>query len=151
VWAVDPYVEMLEETERAARARVPGGDQRLVLHCARIEEFASSLPPASFEVVHAGFVLPFVESNSFARSFRCIAESLRVGGLFVGQFFGPDDEFIRTSSAGAMTSHTAEEVAGLLRDNAMTELHREEVRRDGHIGRGVPKFWHVHHVIARRT
>jgi hypothetical protein len=96
-------------------------------------------------------VLPFVESALFADAFRAIAASMREGGVFVGQFFGPDDQFVREAAPGAMTSHTREEVDAILRANALVALHSEEARRDGKIGRGRSKFWHVHHVIARRS
>jgi SAM-dependent methyltransferase len=150
VQAVDPYRSMIDATSRAVMEHAPSRLGRLRLDCARIEELAPALPRAEFDLVHAGFVLPFVESASFADAFRSIAASMQEGGMFVGQFFGPDDEFVREAAPGAMTSHTREEVDALLCENALVAMHREEVRRDGKIGRGRSKFWHVHHVIARR-
>lgn len=151
VRAVDPYRSMLDATSRAVMEHAPSRIGRLRLDCARIEELAPTLPRAEFDLVHAGFVLPFVESALFADAFRAIAASMREGGVFVGQFFGPDDQFVREATPGAMTSHTREEVDAILRANALVALHSEEARRDGKIGRGRSKFWHVHHVIARRS
>ena len=60
----------------------------------------------------------------------------------------PDDEFIRTTEAGGMTAHHAHELPSLLDDFDI--LAHEEVNRQGSIGRGIAKWWHVHHVIARK-
>jgi hypothetical protein len=48
-----------------------------------------------------------------------------------------------------MTSHARDEVGRLFADWRVVE--HDEVDRQGAIGRGVPKWWHVHHVVAVRS
>lgn len=147
VTAIDPYRSMIDATAEAIRGGGADWLKRSHLHVCTLEQIAADLPVRGFDVVHAGFVLPFVCPSAFPACFAALHRSLRDHGLLVAQFFGPDDQFVREAAPGAMTSHTASDLDGLL---APFELvHREEVRRDGRIGRGRPKFWHVHHVIAR--
>ncbi len=147
VTAIDPYGSMIDLTTEAIRARDPDWLRRCHLHVCTLEEIAADLPTGEFDIVHAGFVLPFVRSSAFPMCFEALHRSLRANGLFVAQFFGPDDQFVREAEPGTMTAHTAAELDTLLAQFAV--LQREEVRREGRIGRGRPKFWHVHHVIAR--
>lgn len=141
--AFDPYPEMLERTRAILSA-----DQldRVRLALGTLEDHAEVLTPSRYDLVHAGFVLPFVRPQAFERCWNRLITSLRPGGVFAGQFFGPNDEFIRASSAGEMTAHGDVDVDRLLA--GWTVVEREEVDRQGAIGRGKPKWWHVHHVVA---
>ena len=147
VTAIDPYPRMIDLTAEAIRAADAGWLRRSRLLVCTLEQIASDLPARGFDVVHAGFVLPFVPSAAFPACFEALQRSLRKNGLLVAQFFGPEDQFVREARPGTMTAHTATELDAML--EPFEVLHREEVRRDGRIGRGKPKFWHVHHVIAR--
>lgn len=145
--AIDPYPEMIERTRESLRVASFDVDRGLLV-IATLEEFASRLLPERYDLIHAGFVLPFVRPASFDHCWALLVASLAPGGVFAGQFFGPNDDFIRDAASGAMTSHTSDSIDALFRDWEMIE--REEVDRDGAIGRGAPKHWHVHHVIARK-
>lgn len=150
VVALDPYPEMLERV-REAFARE--GDAVVAARLARLEratleEFAPSLEPSSFDLVHAGFVLPFVLPARFDECFAQVAACLRPGGILCCQFFGPEDEFIRAAAAGTMSSHTRSDVERLLEPFDILDL--EEVNRQGRIGKGRDKWWHVFHATARR-
>ncbi len=149
VVAIDPYPEMLERTRaRVASEGLSSAPCALTLVQATIEEFAPRIDRGSFQLIHAGFVLPFVVRDAFAAAFARVREGVAPRGFFVGQFFGPDDEFIREAATGTMTSHSAVEVRDLFSQFDLV-LH-EEVNRSGHIGKGRSKWWHVHHVIAQR-
>jgi SAM-dependent methyltransferase len=148
VTAVDPYPIMLERTRALVEARVPAGLARVRLVEATLEEWADGTERGPFDLVHAGFVLPFVVEHAFERCFARMRAALAPGGVLVAQFFGPDDEFIRGAAPGTMTAHDAREVDRLL--EGLEILSREEVNREGQIGRGRTKWWHVHHVVARR-
>ena len=148
VVAIDPYPQMIELTRELLLAQAPHALGNVALVQATLEEFAPELRIGSFGLVHAGFVLPFVHPQHFQFAFERLLDSIAGGGLFTGQFFGPDDEFLRESGGELMTSHTASDVDTLLCDFDI--LSREEVNREGHLGRGKKKWWHVHHVIARR-
>ena len=151
VVAFDPYPEMLD-LARAAILREPDGDallRRVVLACATLEEFAKTLEAGSFDLVHAGFVLPFVLPQRFDGCFARLAASLRPGGVLCGQFFGRDDEFVRSAEAGTMSCHDRADLDRLLAGIEVIEI--EEINRLGRIGKGREKWWHVFHVTARKT
>jgi len=148
VVALDPYPVMLDRTRALVAERRPQDAHRVRLVEATLEEWAGELAPASFDLVHAGFVLPFVRTAHFDDAFARLAASVAPGGVLVAQFFGPDDEFIRNAAPGAMSTHDAVAVDRLLAD--FETISREEVNREGNVGRGRAKWWHVHHVVARR-
>lgn len=149
VVAFDPYPIMIERT-RDLFAREAAGPEsaRLVrLERTTLEEFAPSLEPSSFDLVHAGFVLPFVLPERFEECFSSITRCLRAGGVLCCQFFGRDDEFIRAAKPGTMSCQSREEIDTLLSNFDILEF--EESNRQGRVGRGREKWWHVFHVTAR--
>ncbi|MCE2883750.1 MAG: class I SAM-dependent methyltransferase [Planctomycetaceae bacterium] len=143
--AFDPYPEMLART-RALLTACGARHDRVRLAFGTLEDHAEALTPSRYDLVHAGFVLPFIRPHAFERCWSALTTSLRPGGVFAGQFFGPNDEFIRASSAGEMTAHGSVDVDRLFA--GWTVIEREEVDRQGAIGRGTPKWWHVHHIVA---
>lgn len=146
--ALDPYPEMLERTRAVVSTAGAGAASRVRLAVGTLEDHAHALQPGRYDLVHAGFVLPFVRSAAFERCWSALVAALAPDGVFAGQFFGPNDEFIRASQPGEMTSHARDEVGRLFADWRVVE--HEEVDRQGAIGRGVPKWWHVHHIVAIR-
>ena len=148
VVAIDPYAEMILRTRRLLQSDAAELVHRAQLFETTLELYATSIRHGAFGLVHAGFVLPFVLPTDFALAFDSLRAGIAKGGLFVGQFFGPNDEFIRESGRDVMTCQTAEEVDRLF--DGFEILSREEVDREGHIGRGRAKWWHVHHIVARR-
>jgi len=144
VTATDASARMLEITR--GRARRIDAEARLRLVHAPFER--TELPTESFDLANAGFSLPFAQAVHFAAIWQRIMCSLRRGGLFVGQLFGPDDEFVRQSPVGSMNAHGAADVPQLF--EGLDILHHEEVNRPGETAKGSPKHWHVHHLIARR-
>lgn len=162
VTAVDPYPDMLRRSRALLQQAFPASETAagevnrgaaqdhpaVVFVQSTLEELAPKLPSRHYGLIHAGFVLPFVRPSQFAPAFAALRESLAPHGLLVAQFFGPDDEFIRGAEPDSMTSHRADDLDALL--SGLEILHLEEVNRAGNIGRGRPKWWHVHHVIARR-
>ncbi len=106
------------------------------------------LETGRFDLLHAGFVLPFVAVADLPDTMHHIARVLGPGGVFSGQLFGPDDSFLAESPEGSMNCHDSAGIERLFRDFDI--IHREEVNRAGSIGRGQPKWWHVHHILARR-
>ena len=147
VVAFDPYQDMLDRARSTVDCAFDGQRPALELHLATLEDFAQRIEPHGFGLVHAGFVLPFVLPQSFPEVFARLLAGIAPGGVLVAQFFGPDDEFVRNAAPNTMTSQGEEEVSRLL--SGLDILHREEVNRAGAVGRGVNKWWHVHHVIAR--
>jgi tellurite methyltransferase len=149
VVAFDPYGEMLDRTRALLAGEPDGADllQRVSLERATLEEYAQRLAPASFDLVHAGFVLPFVLPARFDGCFARLVQAMGRGAIFCGQFFGSDDEFIRTAREGTMSSHGRDDLERMFAPFEIIEL--EEVNRQGRVGRGREKWWHVFHVTAR--
>jgi len=101
---------------------------------------AGGLPAADF--VYAGFALPFCPPAVFERLWAGIRSSLRSGGLFAGQIFGPKDDF---ASWPDVNVHDRADVDRLLAGLDVVQLREED--KNGTSFRG-PKHWHVFHVIA---
>ena len=147
VQAVDAFAEAVDATRaRAERFGVAGG---LSTRIERIERLGR-LGPGRYGIVHARFALPFVPGRDFPRVWTEICEALAPGGVFAGQLFGPNDAFLHDGSfdPAEMNAHTAAEVDALVA--GLEPIHREEVDRDGVTALGVPKHWHVHHLVVRR-
>lgn len=150
VVAFDPYPEMLARARELFLGDEKAGEllARVRFECATLEEFAPALATASVDVVHAGFVLPFVLPGRFEECFAHLTRCVRPGGIFCGQFFGREDEFIRSADPGTMSCHERADLDRLLEPFEVIEL--EEINRPGRIGKGRDKWWHVFHVTARR-
>lgn len=96
------------------------------------------------DVVNASFVLPFCPPPRFDGLWRRIVASLRPGGRFAGNLFGPDD----TWAGPDLTIVTRGELDDRL---APFELdHFEEINRDGEDAKGLGKHWHLFSVVGRR-
>jgi len=104
------------------------------------------------DLVHCGFVLFFLSTPEIEALFERVRTSIRPGGLFLGQFLGPNDTWVNPQPGSPidspLTPHTQGEIEDLL--SGFELLHHEEVERDGATAWGERKHWHVTHVIARR-
>jgi tellurite methyltransferase len=101
-------------------------------------------PVNEFDLIHAGFSLPFVAPDDFDRVFTGMRASLASGGIFCGQLFGPKDSW---NVGRTMSFHSKAHVVQLL--SGMDILEIDEQDAPGHDSAGNPKHWHVFHVIAR--
>ena len=99
-----------------------------------------------YDLVNAHFSLPFVPVEYFYLLFARIKQVLLVGGLFVGQFFGVNDEW--NIPGNQMTFLTREQAEAELIDLRVLEFREEDV--DSHVADGTPKHWHVFHIIAQK-
>ena len=78
--------------------------------------------------------------------FGKLKASLKINGVFVGQFFGTRDEWNKEDSV--MTFHSQKDVQELLSNMYIIEFKEEE--KDGTTAKGEPKHWHVFYVIAQK-
>lgn len=101
----------------------------------------------TYDLVNAHFALPFLSEEYFHVVFARIKEALHAGGLFVGQFFGVNDEW--NTPENQMTFLTREQAEEELR-GLKTHVFREE-DIDSHVADGTPKHWHVFHIIAQKA
>jgi membrane dipeptidase len=96
------------------------------------------------DLVNASFSLPFCPPEAFPAVWSRIVGSLRGGGRFAGQFFGPNDDWARTG----LRTWTRVQVESLLAPFEVEML--DEHDRDGWVFTK-PKHWHVFHVVARKV
>ena len=100
----------------------------------------------TYDLVNAHFALPFAPEDCFREVFARIKLALNAGGIFVGQFFGVNDEW--NTPGNQMTFLTGEQAEAELKDLRVLEFREEDV--DSHIADGTPKHWHVFHIIAQK-
>jgi tellurite methyltransferase len=112
---------------------------------ARFEDFA--FPASAYDLVNAEFSLPFIGAPAFPLVFERLLGSVKIGGLFTGQLFGPNDSWNVPESG--MNFHSRSEVKQLLRGWTLLEFTEED--HPGTTKLGEDKHWHIFHIIARRT
>lgn len=100
----------------------------------------------TYDLVNAHFALPFLAEEHFHVVFTRIKQALHVGGLFVGQFFGVNDEW--NTPENQMTFLTRDQAETELKGLKVLAFREEDV--DGHVADGTPKHWHVYHIIAQK-
>jgi SAM-dependent methyltransferase len=100
----------------------------------------------TYDLVNAHFSLPFIREEHFYLVFSRIKQALRADGLFVGQFFGVNDEW--NTPGNQMTFLTREQAEAELKGPKVLEFREEDV--DSHVADGTPKHWHVFHIIAQK-
>jgi SAM-dependent methyltransferase len=102
----------------------------------------AELPP--FDLLYAGYSLPFLGDDAFERFWNAARDRLRPGGILVVNFFGPRDSW---AGREGMRFIDADGVRGLLDGLELLALDEEDRDGDSFLG---PKHWHVFDVIARQ-
>lgn len=123
-----------------ARDDIPE-EAALETRVARIE--ASAWPPA--DLINASFVLPLLAPADFGRVWKRIGASLVPGGRFSGQLYGPDDGWANRPGLSILDRDAIERLVS----GFSVEL-LDEVETDEPTARGVPKHWHVFHLVLRK-
>ena len=124
------------------QAELPRELVRFVL--SRFEDF--DYPDRAYEFVNAEFSLPFIRAAAFPSVFTKLMASVKIGGLFTGQLFGPNDSGNLPESG--MNFHSQSDVERLLRGWTLLELTEED--RPDKTKLGEDRHWHIFHIIARR-
>lgn len=112
---------------------------------AHFEDFA--YPVGAADLVNAEFSLPFIAARSFPSIIGKLLGSVKIGGIFTGQLFGPNDSWNVPESG--MNFHSRGDVEHLLRGWTILELTEED--HPGKTKLGDDKHWHIFHLIARRA
>jgi tellurite methyltransferase len=99
----------------------------------------------TYDLINAHFALPFTPKERFHQVFARVKHALNPGGIFVGQFFGVNDEW--NTPENRMTFFTKDQAEDELNGLRVVEFREEDV--DGHVADGTPKHWHVFHIIAQ--
>ena len=99
-----------------------------------------------YDLINAQYSLPFHGAKNFSSFIEKVINSLKPGGIFVGQFFGEKDEWNTTDTKFAF--QTKEEVEQLLSKLEILEFIEEE--KDVETSTGKEKHWHIFYFIARK-
>jgi len=110
---------------------------------AKVEDYR--FPHNTYSVVNAQFTLPFCAPDQINMVMQNIEKSLIPHGLFVGQFFGPEDSW---SGRPDMNFHSEAEVREYFKHYVILKF--EEVNNEKPTALGDPHHWHVFHVIAAK-
>lgn len=125
------------------RAKGLKESEHLEVVVSRFEDYA--FPVNTFDLVNARYSLPFISPDSFEEVFLRVKESLKSGGILIGQVFGSNDHRNKRED---MTFHSREEVEQLLSDMEILQLNEKEY--DGPTYNQGVQHWHVFDVLARK-
>ena len=137
VLAIDPAPAAAEVLQSQLPARVAG---RLVIRSVPAEH-ADLLP---FDLLYAGYSLPFLGADAFDRFWNAARDRLRPGGILVVNFFGPRDSW---AGGEGLRFIDVDAVRRLVDGLELLALDEEDQDGNSFLG---PKHWHVFDVIARR-
>jgi tellurite methyltransferase len=135
VTAVDASPRALE----IVAERAPGVERVL----STIEAF--EFPIEEFEVIAATFSLFFVEPVGLAGAWEGIRGALKPGGLFLGQFLGPKDDW----KERGYPTQTQDELKEMF--EGFEIRFWDHVERDGRTVQGNLKHWDITHVAASKV
>jgi hypothetical protein len=138
-WRVLAIDSALAAAERL-RSQVPAtAAGRLTVRSDPAESVA--LPP--FDLLYAGYALPFLKPDSFPTFWAGVRSQLRPDGFIVVNFFGPHDSWVGREGMSFVDRDTVTQLADGLEVIAIDE---EDKDGDSFLG---PKHWHVFDLIAR--
>ncbi|GCE23893.1 class I SAM-dependent methyltransferase [Dictyobacter kobayashii] len=129
-----------EEASLAALTTLSTG--KLTLVQAAFEDFSF----ATYELINAHFALPFIAKEQFTTVFDRLKQSLKPGGIVVGQFFGINDEW--NTNTNHLTFFTRAQALAQLEGLRIITFEEEDA--DGRTTEGSAKHWHIYHIIARK-
>jgi len=138
------HVTALDAAPRAQEAARELPRDQVTFVLSRFEEF--HFPANRYDLVNAEFSLPFMNRSDFAPTFTALLRSVKPGGIFSGQLFGPNDSWNVENSG--MSFHTRAEAEAFFRDFELA--HFEEEDHPGTTKLGEPKHWHIFHIIAKK-
>jgi SAM-dependent methyltransferase len=126
--------------ESAARIQ----DEKLQFEAVSYEVFR--FPKDHYDLAVALYALPFTPPEHFKRVVQKLLGSIKPGGVFVGQFFGPDDEWNDGSSHINFVSKN--DVKNMFKSFEILSL--EEEKGPGTTATGGTKYWHIFHIVAKK-
>ena len=139
------HVTALDAAPRAQDVAAELADERVTFVLSRFEDF--DFPAERYDLANAEFSLPFINPGDFAPAFLRLLRSVKTGGIFTGQMFGPRDSWNVENSG--MSFHTRATVEAFFRNFEL--VHFEEEDHPGTTKLGEPKHWHIFHIIAQKN
>ena len=100
----------------------------------------------TYNLINAQYALPFYGPDNFENFIDRVKLSLKVEGIFVGQFFGVNDSW--NLDGRKLAFQTKDEALTLLSNLEIVDFIEEE--KEGRTAQGNAKHWHVFHFIAKK-
>lgn len=142
VHAIDTEQASLDRLQERNKEQL---DTRLTTECARFTTL--TWPTPAPQLVMAFYALPFQTPDELTQSWNQIEAHIAPGGLFVGQFFGDQDEWRETKG---MTFLPTTDIKAKL--NGWTIHHfKEVIDPHGMLASGERKHWHYYDIIASKA
>lgn len=101
--------------------------------------------PNTFDLINAQFVLPFLPREKIVSVIDNIKHSLKIDGIFVGQFFGINDSW---NKKPAVYVYTKQKIEEFLFNLDIAYFQEEE--KDDKTAMGAEKHWHIFNFIAKK-
>lgn len=99
----------------------------------------------TYDFFNAQNSIPFIKPEDFHVVMRRIKNSIKQDGVFVGTFFGPEDEW---SQEPSITINTRAALEKMFKNWTVIKFHEEKAMHP--TASGKEKHWHVFTVIASR-
>jgi hypothetical protein len=109
----------------------------------KIEDY--EFPENYFNLINAQFALPFIAKEKINEVSEKIKKSLKVGGIFTGQFFGEKDSW---AGRDGVAVYDEVEVRDLL--SGLDIIYWQEEEKDGKTANNDAKHWHIFHFITQK-
>ena len=133
------------EPEAISRLRQREDINRTYLET-RVQAFEVLTLPPDVDLINASFCLPFCSPDHFPEMWEEIVMALRSGGRFCGQLFGDRDSW---ATYADISHHTRQQIDQLLTAFEVEFLDEEE--HPGKTALGEEKYWHLYHIVARKS
>ena len=111
----------------------------------QIADFKQMQLPPNLDMINATYSLPFVEPQHFLQVWQDVNQHLRPGGFFVGNFFGPTDDFAKDNS---MTLLNKQQILCLFKDYKIHYLNERKLYANQ--VKGKRKYWDIWDVVAEK-
>lgn len=132
-------VTVIDKSPLLEKEAVGIKNEHLHVFVSSFENF--QFPINEYVLASAMHSLYYCELEQFSRVITNIKSSLKKGGIFCGQMFGPYDEW---SKKLKRAYQTADEARGYLKDLEILSFQEEDT------GEGCTKHWRVYNFIARK-
>jgi trans-aconitate methyltransferase len=135
-------IDSSPDAAEVLRPRVPAASiDHLEIRSTPAEDAA--LPP--FDLLYAGYSLPFLEADALARFWAHALGRANAGAYLVVNLFGPMDSWV---GRPGMQFHQRAQVERLLDGLDVMVLDEQEADGMSFLG---PKHWHTFDIVARRA
>lgn len=140
------HVEAVDNDRASAKIAQTIKDSRFKFHNKDIKDI--NLKKNFYDIVNAQYVLSYLSKKILVLTLVRIQKSLKLGGVFVGQFHGNRDSW--NTPDDYRTYYTKEEVCSLFSIHNFKVLHLESEEEDTTSRLGKPKHKHLFHFIVQK-